>query len=419
MVQRRFRRVEMASDHVKRSSSFDPTSPCLVLAPHLEYPVRAGGDILIDKKWSRLSEYVPFVDIIGKDTITRYENGRLVERVHFANIYVSKTLAAFNTLTKRSHYLLEKHLTPRFAEQAHLYLARPEYKTVVCSFIWTAAVVTQVPEIEGRVYCVETHNDEIEWFEHLRRSSTNPLAKLTAYFSERWARTFLNRRGSDFVFFYLSRADQEGYSKRFPGLRGYIVPIGVDEVSCKLPWQEDLTPSGKVRLLFVGLLSAKINLDAIEFFKEDFYPLLKTELGGDLEILVVESNPSDKVSRLCRDTGWTLYPDVSDEELRRLYRTSTFSILPFRYTTGSKLKLLHSLANGVPYLATLALRGQVEKVMYPCLISSDPEEWLHHIQEVRIKRITNDDRTALMDHARKYSWASVARQTFQLLSHDA
>ena len=269
-------------------------------------------------------------------------------------------MTAFKALTKRSHYLLEKNLTRQFLEQAHLYLARSEYKTVVCSFIWTAAVVTEAPQIEGRLYCVESHNDEIEWFKNLRKSSTNPLAKLTAYFSESWARTFLGEHGSDFVFFHVSRADQEGYLKRFPGHRSYMVPIGVDEVPRELSWQEDLAPPGKVRLLFVGLLGVQINLDAIEFFKKDFYPLLKAGLGGDLEVLVVGSNPSDKVSRLCRDLGWMLYPDVSDEELTRLYRTSTFSILPFRYTTGSKLKLLQSLANGVPCLATLALRDQVE-----------------------------------------------------------
>jgi glycosyltransferase involved in cell wall biosynthesis len=391
----------------------------LVLAPHLEYPARNGGDILIDKKWSRLSVYVPFVDIIGKDTITRYEGGRLVKSVHYTNTHVSKTMAAFSTLAKRSHYLLEKNVTKSFMEKAQLYLAKPEYKTVVCSFIWTAAAVTDAPEIEGGLYCVETHNDEIEWFENLRRSSTNPLAKLTAYFSEKWAWSFLNKHGSDFVFFHVSKADQEGYLRRFPDHRSYVVPTGVDEVSRELPWQEDLVPSGKVRLLFVGALGVKINLDAIEFFKEDFYPLLKGGLGGDLEVLVVGSNPSDKVSRLCREMGWMLYPDVSDEELRRLYRTSTFSILPFRYTAGSKLKLLHSLANGVPYLATLALRDQIEEVVYPCLISGDPEEWLDHIQKVRRKGITNGDRAALMNHARKYSWASVARQTFQLLSHGA
>src|SRR4028119_1209634 len=131
-----------------------------------------------------------------------------------------------------------------------------------------------------------------------------------------------------------------------------------------------------VRFLFVGSLGVNINLDAIEFFKKDFYPLLKAEVGGDLEVLVVGSNPSAKVSRLCKDMGWMLHPDVSDEELTRLYRTATFSILPFRYATGSKLKLLQSLANGVPYLATHVLRDQVEEVMYPCLISSEPEEWL-------------------------------------------
>jgi len=32
--------------------TLDPTGPCPVLAPHLEYPTRNGADILIDRKWN-------------------------------------------------------------------------------------------------------------------------------------------------------------------------------------------------------------------------------------------------------------------------------------------------------------------------------------------------------------------------------
>ena len=409
----------MTSDHRICNSNFDPSRPCLGLAPHLEYPVRNGADILIDKKWARLSEYVPFVDIIGKDTITRYENGRVIRRLRYPNRHVSKIRASLNTLAKRSHYLLEKHMTRGFLEKAQLYLAKPEYKTVVCSFIWTAAILDKTSNIEDRLLCVETHNDELKWFENLRRSSTNPLVKLTAYFSERWARCFLDTHRTSFLFFHVSKADQEGYLERFPGHKSFVVPIGVDIVPDVLPWRADLVPSSKVRLLFVGSLGVKINLDALEFFREAFYPVLKESLAGDLEVLVVGSNPSGKVTRICRDMGWRLYSNVSDEELKHLYRMSTFSILPFRYTTGSKLKLLDSLANGVPYLATLEMRDQVEEILYPCLISSDPKEWLHHVRKVTRDGITSGERVALVDYARKHSWTAVARRTFQLLSQVA
>lgn len=410
----------MASDH--EGSGLGPRSPCLVLAPHLEYPLRNGGDILIDKRWSHLSEYVPFVDIIGKSTITRYEGGKPVKSVRYANTRVSKNRAALRTLIKRSHYLLEKHLTRSFVEKARLYLSNPEYKTVVCSFVWTAAVLEGAPTVDGRLYCVETHNDELKWFENLRRHSPNPLAKLTAYFSERWARSFLNEHRSDFLFLHVSEADQAGYLRRFPGHRSRVVPIGVDEVpEEEFVRREDPAPPGEeaVRLLFVGSLGVKPNVDALKVFEEEFYPPLKEALGGDLEVLVVGSNPSDEVARLCEDMGWKLYPNVSDEELGRLYQASTFSILPFRYTTGSKLKLLNSLAHGVPYLATLELRDQVGEVVYPCLASSDPGEWLDRIQDVRRNGITSDERIALANHARKYSWASVARYTFEVLNRSA
>lgn len=406
----------MAPQEGAHPSKFDPSSPCLVLAPHLEYPLRSGGDILIAEKWSRLSKYVPFVDIVGKTTVNRYEHGVLVDSSAYSNAPVSRNQAAFRTVVKRSHYLREKHLTHGFVDKALLHLAKPEYKTVVCSFIWTATLVGMAPEVPARIYCVETHNDEIAWFANLRKSYTNPLAKWTAYLSERWAWSFLDEHRADLLYFHVSKDDQQGYVDRFQGHKSIVVPIGVEEIFDQRNPPTSLDPPLKPRLLFVGALGVKINEDAIDFFCSDFYPMLKAELGEALEVLVVGSNPSDDISRRCTKLGWTLHGDVSDEQLQVLYSTATFSILPFRYTTGSKLKLLHSLANGVPYLATSALRDQAEEVIPPCLVSDDPQVWLKHVLHVSEQGITAQERTALVNQARTHSWESVADQTFQLLN---
>ncbi|MCC6503780.1 MAG: hypothetical protein IT362_11695, partial [Deltaproteobacteria bacterium] len=50
--------------------NLDRGRPSLVIAPHLEYPTRNGGDLLIDRRWAEFSRYVPFVDIVGKCTVT-------------------------------------------------------------------------------------------------------------------------------------------------------------------------------------------------------------------------------------------------------------------------------------------------------------------------------------------------------------
>lgn len=395
-------------------SAFDPGSPCLVVAPHLEYPVRTGADLLIEKKYGRFSEKVPFVDLIGKHAVVRYQDGRPVRRVPFENAEVSKAGAALGTLRRRSHYLLEKFLTREYREVARAHLANPEYKTAVFSHVWAADVARGIPKVEGRVHCIETHNDEILWYENLRKSSANPLAKLTAYSSERWASSFLRRYGSGFLLLHVSEADRRGFAERFPDLKGCVVPIGVElpDGGRRL---EDPAASDKVRLIFVGSLGVKINTDALSFFSEIFYPKLKKYFGERLEVLIVGSNPSKRTRRLCEAAGWELRANVSDEELEHLYAISLFSILPFSYTTGSKLKLLGSLSHGVPYLATESLREQVEEVAYPCLISDDPEAWSGRVRDVMSEGIPDAARTALRHHARQYSWEAVARRTFELL----
>lgn len=168
--------------------------------------------------------------------------------------------------------------------------------------------------------------------------------------------------------------------------------------------------------MFVGSLGVKINPDALELFKRAFFPALKKELEEDLEVLIVGSNPSKRVKKLCEDAGWKLHPNVSDQELERIYSTSMFSILPFGYTTGSKLKLYNSLAHGVPYLATSELRNQAEDAAYPCLISSDPKEWSERVRNVSRKGITAEERASLINQAQRYSWESIARRMFDLLT---
>ena len=400
---------------VANGTVFDPSSPCLVIAPHLEYPVRTGADILIDRKYAYFSKRVPFVDLVGRDTIVRYERGRLVRSTPYRNTRVSKPRAVFRTLHRRSHYLLEKLVTPSFSKVAGSYLSNPRYKTVVFSFLWTASLDIEQREIAGRLRCIETHNDEFLWYENIRNSSANPVAKLAARMSEGWATAFMEENGLRFVFLHVSETDHKGFLSRFPDHQGYVVPTGVEEMREATPGLGVSAVPDKARLIFVGSLGVKINQDALRIFESKFYPRLKKDFGEDLEVLIVGKSPSRKVVKLCENMDWSLYPDVSEQMLAELYGVATFSILPFGYTTGSKLKLLDSLARGVPYLATESLRGQVEEVSYPCLISDVPGEWSGRIQQTRERGIATGEREALREQAREYSWDKIAHRTFEVL----
>lgn len=389
---------------MRENFKFDRAQPCLVIAPHLLYPTRNGGDILIDRRWAEFSRFVPYVDIIGNCTVTRYIDGRMKAQRKFDNSSVSKREATVRTILGRSHYLLEKYLSDEFKTVSLKYLRDQEYSTIVFSLISTASLYESLPKVAGRLYCVETQNDEIKWFENLMASSRNPAAKLAAFFSKRWLKSFLIKYSDAFLYVHVSVADREGYLQLLPHHRSIVAPVGVDIENIKHHWG----PDEKVRLVFIGSLSVRMNLDALGVFRDEFWPAMRDSFGDTVEVVVAGSNPSSGVKALCNESGFKLYPDVTNEKLQELFSSATFSILPFHYVTGGKLKLLKSLSYGVPFLSTLEMADQIDKLLFPCLTSNTPMEWVSRVAEVMKDGIGANAREELVEYSRRFSWHKIA-----------
>lgn len=393
--------------------AFDLNAPGLVLAPHLEYPTRTGANILVDRMARVMSQLLPYMDLVGRTTVRRYAQEQVLQEHTYANPQRGRTEAALRTLIRRSHYLQEKFLTESFCEQARLHLSNPAYGIVLFSYLYTAPLLDQdVSNRYDRVYLVETHNDEFEWYRTLREATRNPLSRLVARISGRAAGAFMGRYAGRTVLLHVTEADQRGYDAVAPGHASVVCPLGVDLIKTPFP---SLPPGSPIKLLFVGSLGVTMNFDALSHFSQHFYPLMKQALADQLEVEVVGSTPTDPVKQLCKANGWALHADVGDDELNRRYQSATFSILPFSYATGAKLKLLESLANGVPFLTTTKVEAQIDRVPPLCLVSDKPHAWLERIQAVHASGLSADTRKTLLAAAEPHSWTARARLLIERL----
>lgn len=386
---------------------FNPEAPILVLAPHLLYPLRNGGDLGVAEHWGPLSRYVPYVLILGADTLTRYEGGKIVQQTDFQNKFRDTKIAGVRALAKRSHYLIEKFLTPEYREQAAQYLADPAFENVVCSHLWSTTLLKFTGR--DRFVIIQSHNDDFQWFQHLATHASNAPARLTALASKGWTQRFMKNQALDFWFFHCTERDQAGYATVSPEHRSFVMPVGVD-----IPPQGPTQRSNdhKLHLIFTGSLSVTMNFDALCTFRDQFLPALKTAFGNALDITVLGSNPTNAVRDLCDEQGWWMYANVSEEELMYHYHQATFSILPFGYATGSKLKLLKSLSFGVPFLSTThASPGAMPKLPH-CVFSDTPEDWVKAAQATLSQGIAHKEREALMDYAQQFSWRALAERMF-------
>lgn len=383
----------------------------LFLAPHLEYPARNGADVTVVELAASLSETLGRVDVVSSRESVRYEGGTEVGRSPFRGRMRSRPVAAVRTVLKQSHYYLEKFLTPAFVAEAREHLARPDVGIVLHSYLTTASVADLSEP--GRVHLVWSHNDEFEWFEDLGRSTSNPLGKAAASASLRWLGRFLTEHRDHTTLLHVTEEDQRGWERHVQSHRSAVVPIGVALRGEAAP---PYAPGEPVRLLFAGALGVRMNLDALLHFAERYFPVLRDRLGDGLSVSVVGSSPLPDVAALCRQEGWALRADVTEAEMDEQFQAATFSLLPFPYATGAKLKLLKSLAYGVPVLCTASIDAQARLVVPPSLVADEPGTWADHVARVRAAGIGMADRERLLDIARARSWKASAARVLEAAS---
>ena len=104
-------------------------------------------------------------------------------------------------------------------------------------------------------------------------------------------------------------------------------------------------------ILFVGGFNHDPNKDAIRWLHESIMPRIKAR-NGNINLVVVGSNPTDEIKKICEEGGYILKGFVSDEELLKLYNDTRIVVAPLRYGAGIKGKIIEAMANGAAIVTT-------------------------------------------------------------------
>jgi len=377
--------------------------PVLVVAPQLFLPARNGADISLEKVARHLSSHAKFVDLIGSHTIRRYRNAEVESDLPFSNQLHGKTSAGLRTVIFRTHYYHERFNNKRIRRVVREQMPKERYGIVLASYLTTLSLLP--PALAGQRYFVWTHNDEFKWFEDLKNSSRSLLGKMACQLSLKWLRRELPRLATEAVFVHVTETDWSGFERVVPGHRHLIVSVGTDIDPPAVA--NHMSKSDKVVVSFIGTLGVRMALDALQYFHRVFESSLRDAFGENLVLQVIGSNPAQAVRDLCEKHGWNLYANVSETELSQRLSQSTFTMLPFEYATGIKLKLIRSLGGGVPFLSTLA--SQPPNFLAPpgCCFSNNPHDWVAAIQRWREQPDVNLARKQLLAIADGFSWPVV------------
>jgi len=173
----------------------------------------------------------------------------------------------------------------------------------------------------------------------------------------------------------VSKEDEQLLLDAGSQMESRVVPNGVDT--------DYFTPRpdpGRGTLLFCGSLDMYPNRDAMSYFFDAIWPRLNSRVGN-VEVYVVGRKPPRWLTQLSTRDQRIHVPGFVDD-VRPYFRKATAFVCPIRDGGGTRLKILDSLAMGVPVIGTsFASSGLCLQHQKHLLLADTPDDFVRSIEQ--------------------------------------
>ncbi len=386
----------------------------LFLTTQLPYPPISGGVI---KSWRLIEHWAVNTDLtvltLLKNDDSFHESTflhRLNKKISYKGFSIQKARTPFN--------LLKSYL---FADTLNVYRNKlDQFRNEVDKYSKDADILfldhyemgQYIPlNFKGKIILHE-HNAEFIMWKRLAEIEPNPLKKLILILeSKRIARAELK---------YISKSDK---TLAAPNDIEELVQVGADRSKLEityhlgedemLKWPNIEFSKAEESILFVGTLTWEANVDGLIWWFEKVWPIIKSA-NTKVRTTIVGKNPDQRLIDATRGDDRVHFTGFI-EDLRPYYDKSRVFIVPLRFGSGIKVKLLNALYRGVPTVTTgVGVEGLDVKSGTEIYFTSDPEKYADHV----LTLLSNSSKWSEMRDAsrikgKEYSWEHL------LKAHDA
>jgi len=235
-----------------------------------------------------------------------------------------------------------RYSSKKLRQMIDAWIAAEHYDAIVCDFLFSADNLTDLGQ------CVLFQHDVLTtiWQRHVEQNSGSwknlffktQLAKMKAYERKvcRAARHVVA----------VSEIDAAKF-KRMYGIESVSsISTGVD-VDYFAPRDGEFPVSDMV---FCGSMDSLPNVDAVEYFLAEVFPLIRQRLPG-ATFMIAGRSPDARVLKAAQGlTGVFISGTV--EDVRPYLWGAKISIVPIRIGSGTRLKIYECMAAGVPVVST-------------------------------------------------------------------
>lgn len=141
--------------------------------------------------------------------------------------------------------------------------------------------------------------------------------------------------------------------------------------------QGNISFDGRSDILFFGNFQHAPNVDAVEYFVAEVFPILK-KYKPSIKFIIAGNNAPLSIKKLNEINGVVFLGYVDD--LNSLLSAVRLCVAPLRFGAGIKGKIATAMALGVPVIASpIGVEGMCLADEENILIASTPEDYVHKI----------------------------------------
>ncbi len=278
-----------------------------------------------------------------------------------------------------------------------------EYDLAICDFMQSTLNFRRV---EGIPKILFQHNVEATIsLRHMKRAK-DPLFKIFWWLQFRKMFYHEKRESAKFdAVIAVSELDKQRFEEWYGLKNVHVIPTGVDTDF----YAPDPNVKVKKQIVFVGAMDWLPNHDAMLYFLEDIFPLIKKE-EPDVKFVIVGRNPAPKLKKLVDQ-----YPDVEItgwvEDTRPYVQESAVFIVPIRIGGGTRMKIYEAMAMEKAIVSTrVGAEGLPLTDREHIYLEDEPEEFARAV--LKLLR-DEEERQKIGKQARQYvyenfRWEKVA-----------
>jgi len=174
----------------------------------------------------------------------------------------------------------------------------------------------------------------------------------------------------------VSREESRLLQQRSTGCPIMVISNGVDLEYFRPPTRRGADISSPV-IIFTGAMNYFPNVDAVQFFALDIFPLVR-RVFPEAVFCIVGRSPNRHVRQLAKLPNVTVTGAVPD--VRPYLGRASLAVAPFRLARGIQNKVLEAMAMSVPVVGTAETFKGIEATERDGIrIADDPETFARHV----------------------------------------